>query len=210
MNVMEYIYLFGHRQQAGKDSSVEIIKDILDSLNISHISSYFAKKLKEQTAEKYGLDFNKMGDDIYKKSKPVHLDGNLTIRDILIKEGCCSRDIWQNVWAFPLYKELLLSECRIGLVSDFRYPSEYLCFDECFNIINTQKQFIKPKLIKVLVYKPDGKFINDGPDNQLPDLDSYWDFTIINDDKTPDWKQNIKRQLKNMIKSTIGVNNVLR
>lgn len=200
---LEYIFLFGHRKQHGKDTSVKLISEMLDGLHISYRSSYFAKKLKEQVADKYGLDFNRMGEDSYKNSKPPHLKG-LTVRDVLIKEGCGARAIWENVWAFPVYKELLTCGARIGLISDFRYPNECSCFTECFDIINTTGSMLKPKVIKVLVHKPNGTFVNDGADDQLPDIDPYWDFVIMNDNNTPDWQQNIQRQLKNMLESTIG------
>ena len=202
-NKLEYIFLFGHRAQHGKDTSVNLISAELDKLNISYKSSYFAKKLKEQVADKYGLIFERMGEEEYKKSRPPHLNG-LTVRDVLVKEGCAARAIWENVWAFPVYKELLFSGTKIGLISDFRYPNEYICFNECFDIVNKNANMKKPRLIKVLVHKHDGKFACDGADDQLPDIDSYWDYIIRNDDASLNWRQNIQRQLKNMLESIIG------
>ena len=201
---LQYVFLFGHRKQHGKDTSVSMMISMLTEMGISVKSDYFARKLKEQACDKYGLDFNGMGDDAYKNSKPSHLNG-LSVRDVLIKEGCGARAIWQNVWAFPVYKELMKSGAKVGLVSDFRYPNECSCFDECFRIINTNEMYTKPKIIKVLVHKPDGKFVSDGADDQLPDIDPYWDFVIMNDDKTDNWRQNIQRQLKSMVESIIGV-----
>ena len=203
---LEYIFLFGHRKQHGKDTSVNLMLDELQRRKISCRSVYFAEKLKSQVCERYGLEFKRMGDEDYKNSKPEHLNG-LSVRDVLIKEGCGARAIWQNVWAFPVYTELLMSGSRVGLISDFRYPNECSCFNECFDIINKTKArtaFKKPKLIKVLVHKPNGKFVSDGADDQLPDIDSYWDFIIMNDDTSDKWQQNIERQLKNMLESTIG------
>lgn len=196
----QFIFLFGHRKQHGKDTCVQMVERILDEWNLTCQTSYFAKMLKEQAAEKYGLDFNRMGEEDYKNSKPAHLNG-LTVRDVLIKEGCGARAIWQNVWAYPVYKEILLSKTHVGLVSDFRYPNECGCFDECFDIINSslKLKMEKPKIVKVLVHKPTGKFVNDGADDQLPDLDPYWDFTILNDDTTENWKENLEKQLKNML-----------
>lgn len=213
MSHLTHIFLFGHRKQTGKDFSCNLLKSILSEKNIFTKQSYFAKTLKQQIADRYGLDFNKMNDDEYKKSKPPHLNG-LTVRDVLIKEGCFARSIWQNTWAFPMYKDLLTEpengdsysscsynkEIRVGLCSDFRFPNEYSCFDECFNLIDVYKTLSKPKVIKVLVHRPDGIFVNDGADDQLPDIDSYWDYRIMNDDKTANWKNNIADQLKNMIK----------
>jgi hypothetical protein len=201
---LKYVFLFGHRKQHGKDTSVSLFTSMLADMGVSVKSDFFARKLKEQACDKYGLDFDKMGDDAYKNSKPPHLNG-LTVRDVLIKEGCGARAIWQNVWAFPVYKNLLNSGAKVGLVSDFRYPNECACFEECFDIVNANNTYIKPTIIKVLVHKPDGKFVSDGADDQLPDVDPYWDFVIMNDDKTDNWKQNIERQLKNMVESIIGV-----
>jgi hypothetical protein len=104
-----------------------------------------------------------------------------------------------------VYKELLTSGVRIGLISYFRYPNEFGCFDECFDIVNKTGTMKKPKLIKVLVHKQDGTFVSDGADDQLPDINPYWDFTIMNSDTSPNWQQNIQRQLKNMLECTIGV-----
>lgn len=203
---VSHIFLFGHRKQHGKDTSVDIVKNILKKRNISFCDAYFAKMLKKHVAERYGLDFNKMNDDEYKKSKPKHLNG-ASVRDVLIKEGCTARSIWQNTWAFPVYNELLESNANIGLISDFRYPNEFDCFEECFDIYesNNSVNIEKPKLTKVLIHKPSGKFNNDGADDQLPDIDPYWDFIILNDDTTPNWKLNLQKQLENMIKSTLGV-----
>lgn len=201
---MQHIFLLGHRKTAGKDASTEILKTILDSKKISYHHEYFAKKLKEQAADKYGLNFNSMGDDKYKNSRPEHLNG-LSVRDVLIKEGCGARAIWENVWAFPVYRNLMNSGTSVGIISDFRYPNEYSCFDECFKLLNITGELKKPKLIKVLVHRPDGKFVCDGADDQLPDINPYWDFVIMNDDKTNNWKQNIQRQLKTMVESIIGV-----
>jgi hypothetical protein len=201
---MDYIFLLGHRKTAGKDVSCKILLDILSNKNIATSHTYFAKMLKKHVCERYGLDFNKMGDDDYKNSTPDHLCG-LTVRQVLIKEGCFARSIWQNTWSFPVYNDLLLSDCQVGIVSDFRYPNEYSCFDECYNILNGRTAVKKPKVFKVLVHRPQGKFVCDGADDQLPDVCDYWDHTIWNDDVTINWKQNIENQLRNMVKSTMGI-----
>ena len=198
-----HIFLFGHRKTHGKDISCELLRNLLLEKGIYSKQSYFAKMLKQQTSDRYGLDFDKMGDDDYKNSKPKHLNG-LTVRDVLIKEGCFARSIWQNTWALPMYKELLLSEAQVGMCSDFRFPNEYSCFDECFDIVNSNRYLTKPKVTKVLVHRPDGKFVNDGADDQLPDVDPYWDYIIYNDDKTSNWKNNIQKQLQDMLKCYLG------
>jgi hypothetical protein len=203
---VSHIFLFGHRKQHGKDTSVDILKGIFKEKRITHQSSYFAKMLKRHAADRYGLDFDRMNDDAYKNSRPSHL-GGLTVRDVLIKEGCGARAIWQNTWAFPVYNEMLTSNSNVGLISDFRYPNEFECFEECYNIFEATGAIpcSRPKLIKVLVHKPTGKFNNDGADDQLPDIDPYWDFTIMNDVIGENWKKNLENQLRSMVKSTLGV-----
>jgi hypothetical protein len=191
----------------GKDESVILLKSILEKKNLSFHHTYFAKMLKQHCSERYGLDFNRMSDDTYKSKKIEHLE-NITVRDILIKEGCFARSLWGDVWAFPAYKEILLSQKSIGIISDFRFPNEYSCFDKCFNICQPNT-LIKPRVIKVLVQRPDIKFENDGADDQLPDIDPYWDYTILNNDKTEKWKKNLEKQLEYMVESIIGDNNVL-
>lgn len=203
---VSHIFLFGHRKQHGKDTCVELLQNILREKMISCRSTYFAKLLKKHTAERYGLDFEAMNDDKYKNSKPTHL-GGASVRDVLIKEGCGARAIWQNTWAFPVYNELFTASENVGLVSDFRYPNEFSCFNECFKIFEKNNNMFAelPKITKVLVHKPNGKFSNDGADDQLPDVDSYWDYTIMNDNYTTNWKQHLEKQLRTMVKSTLGV-----
>lgn len=207
MNKLEYIFLFGHRKQHFKNGSCSILESVLKGKGISSKQSYFAKILKQQVAVRYGLDFEQMESEEYKKSKPKHL-GGLSVRDVLLKEGCFARSIWQNTWALPLYNELLLSDATVGMCSDFRFPNEYSCFDECFDLIDNRSSVSlrKPKVIKVLVHRPTGIFASDGADDQLPDIDpSYWDYTIMNDDVSENWIVNIEKQIKNMVKSVIGI-----
>jgi hypothetical protein len=201
---MEHIFLLGHRKTAGKDVSCKIMADLFTKNSVSYTHTFFAKMLKKHVCERYGLDFDRMGDDDYKNSKPDHLCG-LTVREVLIKEGCFARSIWQNTWSFPVYSDLLQSDCKVGIVSDFRYPNEYSCFEECFNIVSQRVSITKPKVYKVLIHRPAGKFVNDGADDQLPDVCDYWDYTIMNDDVTNAWRQNIENQLRNMIKFTVGI-----
>lgn len=204
MNKLTHIFLFGHRKQHFKNGSCTILENILSKKGIKTKQSYFAKMLKQQVSARYGLEFEKMDDDVYKNSKPLHLNG-LTVREVLIKEGCFARSIWQDTWALPMYTELLLSDAEIGICSDFRFPNEYSCFDSCFDIINKDLSLNKPKIIKVLVHRTNGKFVNDGADDQLPDIDPYWDYIIMNNDETANWKKNIEIQIDNMVKSVLGV-----
>lgn len=192
-----HIFLFGHRQQHGKDTCCSILEKIFKEKNISYCRTYFAKLLKRQVAEKYNLDFSKMDDNDYKLSKPAHL-GGLSVRDVLIKEGCAARAIWQDVWANSVYQEILNSRNKIGIVSDYRFPNECGCFDRSFEFWASQPSntIDKPKVIKVLVHRPNGVFKNDGADGELPDLEEpeAWDYIIINEDRDG-WKQRLEENL---------------
>lgn len=215
---MRYIFLFGHRQQHGKDTCCNMLETILANKNITFKRTFFAKLLKKQVAERYNLSFEKMELNEYKLSCPSHLRQKQvrvgeelksvprTVRDVLIEEGCKGRDIWENTWANSVYRELLESGADIGFVSDYRYPNEFNCFDSSFNSIQELigKPINKPKVYRVLVHRPDGVFKNDGADGELPDLDpSSWEYTILN---TPgeNWKSNLELQLLEMLKN-VGV-----
>jgi len=147
-----------------------------------------------------------MNERDYKLTKPDHLNG-LTVRDVLIKEGNGSREIWKDVWANHVYKEILKKNPTVGLISDFRFPNEFDCFDRTYNKYTRKHQYeVKPKLIKILVNRPDGVFANDGADNELPDIDDkkYWDYTIINNSQAYDWRLDLKLQVVDiMIKEGI-------
>lgn len=196
------IFLFGHRQQFGKDSACDIASKILTKTSVSFIRTSFAKKLKKQVAERYDLNAAAMEMDEYKKSKPVHL-GGLTVRDVLIKEGTLARQIWSDVWTSSAYTDILISNADVGLISDLRYPGE--C--ENFNIIYDRWQIKngigkshKPLLIKVLVHREKGTFKSDGSDDQLPDLGGKeWDETILNNVEGGDWYKNLENQVNPII-----------
>ena len=105
-----------------------------------------------------------------------------SVRDILIEEGCKGRDIWQDVWANSVYQEIFKSGKKYGLVSDFRFPNEYDCFETSWKYYTGGYITTTPKVVKILVHRPDGKFVSDGADDQLPDIDeNYWDYIIYND-----------------------------
>lgn len=106
-----------------------------------------------------------------------------TVRQILIEEGCKGRDIWPDVWANSVYQEIFRSGAKYGLVSDFRFPNESDCFETSWNHYNKGGAITRtPKVVKILVHRPDGKFVSDGADDQLPDVDEdYWDYIIYND-----------------------------
>lgn len=195
--MLSHILLFGHRQQHGKDTCCNILEETFKEKKIPYCRSYFAKLLKQQVAERYNLDFYKMDDNNYKLSKPEHL-GGLSVRDVLIKEGCAARAIWSDVWANSVYQELLFSDAKIGIVSDYRFPNESACFTRSFEFY--KKKYVKdelaPRLLKILVHRPGGVFKNDGADGELPDIEKpeVWDYIVINEDRDG-WMDRLKEQV---------------
>lgn len=194
--MITHIFLFGHRQQHGKDTCCNILEEVFKNSNISYKRTYFAKLLKKQISERYNLDFNKMDSNDYKLSKPEHLNG-LTVRDVLIKEGCGARAIWGDVWANCVYQELLNSNSKVGIVSDYRYPNEYGCFGRSFDFWKKENPDAPvPKVIRILVHRPSGVFKNDGADGELPDIEKpeFWDYIVINEDVV-NWDKRLKEQV---------------
>jgi hypothetical protein len=133
-----------------------------------------------------------------------------TVRDILIEEGRFARSIWNDTWAWQVYNELFTSGSEIGFVSDWRYPNEangdkmYNIFLEKYKNIYKDSVFIKPKLIRIQVYRPDGVFKNDGADAELPDDFSFYDYNIVNETR-PDWHDNLKCQIQEILQKTYEV-----
>ncbi len=233
------IYLFGHRQQMGKDSCCDILQEVLREKEILHCRTLFAKTLKKHVADRYGLDVASMEKQEYKASivphaapKIKYIDeatgqevptwvfmypGKLkvkqvevprTVRDILIEEGRFARSVWGDTWAWQVYKEIFESGMEIGIVSDYRYPNEGDPNNKLFELFVSNKQkedptwkFVKPKIIKIQVYRKDGIFANDGADAELPDDFSFYDYNIINETRA-DWRDNLKRQLLDILSKT--------
>ena len=236
------IYLFGHRQGAGKDECCNILQEILKEKKISNCRTLFAKMLKKHTADRYGLDVASMERQDYKASVVPHAQpkikyidetlgrevptwvymdpGSLkikvvetprTVRDILIEEGRFARSIWGDTWAWQVYNEIFSSGTEIGIVSDYRYPNEGDPDGKMFDLfiqnqkkVNPDCKFVKPKIIKIQVYRKDGIFANDGADAELPDDFSFYDYNIINDTR-PDWRDNLKNQLEDILAKTYEV-----
>jgi hypothetical protein len=215
---MKYIFLFGHRQQHGKDTCCNILENILKKKKISHARTYFAKLLKKQVSERYNLNFEKMENNDYKLWCPPHIKKKIvrtteglthevmrTVRDILIEEGCKGREIWENTWANAAYMELFRANPEIGIISDYRYPSEYITFSASFETFEKEYEKIeRPIPIRVLVHRPNGVFKTDGADGELPDIDPIaWDYVILND-KSVGWEEHLENQLEDILKK-LGV-----
>ena len=230
---MKHIILLGHRAQVGKNLCGDLIEEILSEEGIWSGQIFFAETLKRQVAERYNLDAAKMEFDHYKKWCPpwikprtVEVDVDVggdgsriekqireqprTVRQILIEEGAKGRDLWEDVWANSAYQKLLGTGHEIGIITDFRFPNEYECFENSFKAFTDSKainpDMEMPKLHKVLVYRPAQEKKNDGVDDILPDLEGkdYWDFVIMNDVEDGLYIKNLKKQLKKLLKK-IGV-----
>jgi len=252
VNLPEHIFLFGHRQQHGKDTSAELLKNFCVKNNIDYSYSFFARLLKKQVAERYNLDFEKMEEDSYKNwcppwvesksdqidiidlrldinfkigmeynykgrswkvlevnelNRKVTLNAPRTVRDILIEEGNKGRSIWENCWASAAYRDLFETDSKVGIISDYRFPNEYLCFDDVLNQYLNSKfgketlNFNYPKVHRVLVHRPAGIFKNDGADGELPDLEEpdEWDYVIMNDIEGNGWKKHLDGQISDML-----------
>jgi hypothetical protein len=134
-----------------------------------------------------------------------------TVRDILIEEGRFARSIWGDTWAWQVYDEIFSSLTEIGIISDYRYTNEGDPDGKMFDLFvqnkkkdNPNCKFIKPKIIRIQVYRKDGIFTNDGADAELPDDFSFYDYNIINDTR-PDWRDNLKKQLEDILAKTYEV-----
>lgn len=200
---MSVVILFGHRQNMGKDLTCDLLQEILLEHGIEYFRNSFAKNLKKQAADKYNLDFHRMDDQKYKAWNPPHLNG-LSVRDVLIKEGNSARNIWLHTWAWYCYKEIFDSNSPVSFVSDFRFPNEYLSFNELFDLYYTsivgEKSITIPKLLKVQVHRPSQPIKNDGADGELPDDFKFWDYNIINEERK-DYKDFIKEQLISILEN---------
>lgn len=203
---LKRIYLFGHRQQNGKDTCANLMYEYLQKKGISCIKTSFAKTLKKQVAERYCLSVEKMEFQEYKLSKPEHLGGK-TVRDILIEEGNAARLIWKDVWAFAAYKEIFSSNVNVGIISDFRYENE--CDKEYkFLRIYTKEHNLQiqeyPLIKKILVNRLQYPKSSDIADNALTDDESYYDYVIYNK-SVKNWFEDLENQIISIIQKDLGV-----
>ena len=188
-NNTEHVVLFGHRKQHGKDTCCDILESILLDRKIGYCRTSFAKRLKEMAAKEYDLDVNKMDMDEYKSSYPSHLDGK-SVREVLIHVGCRERERDPFFWSKHAAEDIITSGHKIGMISDFRFPNEASGMSNCGAVH------------KILVYRPSGKFVCDGADDQLPDIDPYWDYVIINED-TSTWRDTLVKKVKAVLSNYV-------
>lgn len=202
----EHIFLFGHRKQHGKDTCCEMAEKILEG---DYCRTFFAKKLKYMAADEYQLDVSLMEEEWYKKSSPKHLNGK-TVRDILIEVGKRERNKDIDVWVRYAIEEIIETDAKVGIISDFRFPNESeaiikICTEYYFKHVESKAEtmdFAVPKVHKVLVHRPNGKFVSDGADDQLPDVDDFWDYVIINED-TEDWEDKLYSNVKEILEANV-------
>lgn len=200
------IYLFGHRKQHGKDTCANIMYNLFLKKGLMENQIYktsFAKNMKKIVAMKYGLDESLMDSGSYKESIPSHLEK--TVRQVLIIEGNTSRSIWKDVWAWMVYKEIFESSASVFIISDFRFENEYSSFEKLKKIYFENKENDSYyELYKILVKRENGIYVNDGADDQLPDDESYYDFTIYNLNQS-DWYQILETQVLQIIEKTYRI-----
>ena len=194
----KHILAFGHRKQHGKDTCCDFLEEYFTENGISYTRTAFAKSLKEQTAEKYNLDVSLMESEYYKNSSPKNLKGK-TVRQVLIEYGLAERAKEPLVFCRAAYTECFESGSDFCFMSDFRFPNEGETCDEILEGYlkerNITDQTQVPQVHKILVHRPDGRFVSDGADDQLPDVSDYWDYVIMNDDKTDNWKETLRSKL---------------
>jgi hypothetical protein len=212
----DIVFLFGHRQQHGKNTVTTILEEYFKEKNIDYIATYFAKKLKKICAEKYGLDFSRMEDNEYKLSCPPHLKEKVTYWDV---EN--NREVPHWVFMDPgqlkieqryskrTVRDVLLEEGQgaraiwydvwaNATYDEILKSGKRIAIVSDFRYPNEYDFAIQNKLpcqvVKVLVHRPAGIFKSDGADNLLPDNhEKYWDHVIINPNGQM-WMESMKNQ----------------
>jgi hypothetical protein len=218
----DIVFLFGHRQQHGKNTAVAILEKHLKQISVEYVSTYFAKKLKMVCADKYGLDFSRMEDNEYKSSCPSWISPKTFYWDTTNE-----REVPHWVFMDPgrltveqrtkprTVRDVLLDESLASkaLWEDIWSHEVYKEIGESGKSIGIVSDLRYPheityasgphmnpahvpkKLVKILVHRPRGIFKTDGADNLLPDIDEkFWDHVIINDE-SDNWFQCMERQL---------------
>jgi hypothetical protein len=211
------IFLFGHRQQHGKNTAAAMLEGYLKEKGIAYTNTYFAKKLKMICAEKYGLDFTKMEDNEYKMSCPPWLEKKTIYWDVENK-----REVPHWVFMDPgqlkieqitkkrTVRDVLLEEGQSsraiwydiwasGVYQEIEKYGTPIGIVSDFRYPNeytySQKKKLDYKVVKILVHRPDGIFRSDGADDLIPDVDEkYWDHVIINNN-SPQWMENMKSHI---------------
>lgn len=213
IHMPESIFLFGHRKQHGKDTCCDILEEEFQKKKINYCRTYFAKHLKLMASKLYNLDFEKMESKDYKNSKPAHLNGK-SVRDVLLHLGQKEREKDPDVWVRHSINEILKSNTKVGMISDFRYPNEFdsiekLCHEYfeskvSYASFNYKFSYVMPFVHKILVHRVNGQFVEDGADDQLPDVDEkYWDYIIINDDESNNWRNSLKNKLMEYVRKNV-------
>jgi len=157
------IIALGHKRRVGKNKIAELLQSSLRSkgstLNIQTAS--FAYLLKKVSAELFGLEspehYEAYPSD---KEKVIPVLGK-SPRDIYIQFGNYARNIDNNVWVKPVFKQ----DCDVLIITDLRYPNEAQAVHDNGGYC-----------IKVNRDVPQS---DDVADNALNDYD-HWDITLDN------------------------------
>ena len=120
---------------SGKDTVADYLVSMKNYRKFS-----FADSLKEFTANKYGFLKSLCYTHAGKKMPYTYPNGDVTtVRDLLIKEGGEQRALNENVWIEYVINSILketLEDSKI-VISDFRYPNEYLQIKKQFDDTTT-------------------------------------------------------------------------
>jgi dephospho-CoA kinase len=104
-----------------------------------YIKFSFAEALKEFTSKKYNFDTSLCHTQEGKRSI-IKSEGE-TVRNLLIREAGSWRDLDENVW-IDIVIDRILKETDTTqkiVISDFRYPNEYLEIKKVFDDTTTVK-----------------------------------------------------------------------
>lgn len=128
MGTKRSIILLSGKASSGKDTVANYLVK-----NYSFKRFAFADTLKEYVSMKYNIPLEFLFSQEGKKQKILINNKELTIRDILIKEGKEKREQDLNYWV-DLVIEKIKAEPLIQdiVISDFRFPNEYFRIQDFF------------------------------------------------------------------------------
>lgn len=151
------ILLIGGYSNSGKDVCAQFFKQR------GYVHLAFADLLKRNVMRKYGLSETKVFTQYGKKE----LIGGTTVREILIKEAELARSLDPDVFAKKVRDEILESDEKRFIISDFRFQNEYDVLAREFNVVSVR---IERKSVPVLDYASEHA------------LDNFkFDYTVEND-----------------------------
>jgi hypothetical protein len=119
---MKKIFMISGYMQSGKDL---IGAYLIESFNFERFA--FADSLKDEVASIYDINRDLMDTGFGKEQKTKY---NGTVREILIRHGNYRRSIDSYYWSNKTLEQIKKSKSNNFVVTDFRFPDEYLCLKE--------------------------------------------------------------------------------